>query len=209
MKTVAVVLLLFSFGLFTAETLRCNACHSRNADLCNDTITECPDGSSCMTVYEKFGFNHTYHSLEKRCALNLKCNRSMYAYVNKDVYYDLSYDCCETDLCNNGPFVDKNITYSYDGPECPSCFSYETMEVCKPVTNTICRSKDDHCAILVGLMQKPDGVFTNFSAQGCMSNLSCNYEYSQAIGYEMKTIKIQKCWLPDLKHQPDQEKKEE
>ncbi|XP_073457350.1 phospholipase A2 inhibitor and Ly6/PLAUR domain-containing protein-like [Aquarana catesbeiana] len=209
MKTVAVVLLLFSFDLYIAEKLKCYECQGRNAEYCKGKTTECPDGRSCMTVYEKSGFNHTYHSIEKRCALNLKCNHSMYAYANDDVYYDLAYDCCESDLCNNGTFVVKNRTYPYDGPECPSCSSYDTLEVCKPVTNTICRSKDDHCTILVGLMEKPDGVLTNFSARGCMSNLSCDHEYSQTIGYKMKKIKIQSCWLPELKHQPEHEKEGE
>ncbi|XP_077311998.1 protein RoBo-1-like [Lithobates pipiens] len=201
MKTIGVVLLLLFFGLSTGEKLKCYEGQCPNSEYCKGEVTECPEGSSCMTISEKSGFNHTYYSTKKRCSMNLECNSSMYAYVNADVYFDLAYDCCDNDLCNNGTNIMTNITYEFNGPECPACVSYDTLELCKPVTNTICRSKTDFCAYLVGRVKKPDGVETKFSVQGCMSNQSCNSDYSQAVGYRMKSISKYKCWLPKPKHQ--------
>ncbi|KAM5132669.1 uncharacterized protein ACMZJ9_019446 [Mantella aurantiaca] len=176
-------------------TVKCYTCHARNAEHCQSEETECPEGSSCMTVYENMGCNKTYNSIQKRCSLNLPCNSSMYAYVNEDVHFDLSYKCCEEDLCSNEM---PNETYEYNGPECPVCASFDTLEPCKPVGITVCRSATDYCVLYIGWLVKPDGVKTKFSAQGCMSKASCERDFSQMVGFRTKTTLEAKCWLPKL-----------
>ncbi|XP_077311996.1 uncharacterized protein LOC143932935 [Lithobates pipiens] len=205
MKTVAVIVLIFCFGLSTVENIKCYECRQANAKFCKGEEVECPDGSSCMTVSSNAGINHTYYSIQKRCSLNMKCNHSMYAYVNEDVYFELSIDCCDGDLCNNGGHMIKNKTYDYNGPECPACVSYDTLEVCEPVTTTICRSKTDHCNFFAGYLEKPDGVKTKFSVQGCMSEMGCLYDFSQIVGLKVSGVKTKGCKVLNLKHQPNHE----
>ncbi|KAM5132730.1 uncharacterized protein ACMZJ9_019509 isoform 2-T2 [Mantella aurantiaca] len=196
MKTVCAVLLLLSFCLSTVLSIKCYTCHARNSKDCRGKETECPEGSSCMTVYEKFGCNKTYYSIQKRCSLNLHCNKNMYAYVNGDIYFELSQKCCEGDLCNNGTNEMPNKTYDNNGPECPVCASFDTLERCKPTGRTVCRSSTDQCGLLVGWLKKPDGVSTKYSVQGCVSGNSCQYDCSQSVGYFMEKIIEFKCWLP-------------
>ncbi|KAM5132724.1 uncharacterized protein ACMZJ9_019506 isoform 2-T2 [Mantella aurantiaca] len=206
MKTVCAVLLLLSFCLSTVLTTKCYTCLARNAENCQGEETECPEGSSCMTVSEKFGCNKTYYSIQKRCSMNLHCNKSMYAYVDGNIYFDLSYKCCEGNLCNNEM---PNETYDYNGPECPVCSSFDTLEPCKPVGTTVCRSATDYCSLFTGWIIKPDGVKTKFSARGCMSKESCERDFSQVVGFRAKMILKAKCWLPKLEGYPSVNNPEE
>ncbi|KAM5132728.1 uncharacterized protein ACMZJ9_019507 isoform 3-T3 [Mantella aurantiaca] len=202
MKTVCAVLLLLSFCISTVLSINCYTCHAHNSKDCRGKETECPEGSSCMTVSEKLGCNKTYYSIQKRCSMNMHCNRSMYAYIDGNVYYDLSQKCCEGDLCNNGTYEMPNETYEYNGPECPVCSSLDNSEPCKPVGTTVCRSATDYCFLCTGFFLKADGVKTTYSARGCMSNVSCEYDFSQAVGFRTMKILKAKCWLPKSEGYP-------
>ncbi|XP_072282889.1 CD59 glycoprotein-like [Pyxicephalus adspersus] len=161
MKIIGYILLILPFIFSTGESVKCYECHAHNAENCHGKEIECPEGSRCMTVSEKFGCNHTYYSVMKRCSMNLACNTSMYAYVNNDVYYELSYYCCNGDLCNSGGISLPNKTYEFNGPECPACSAFDTLEKCTPVTTTVCRNATDNCAYLTGRVRKP-GYITQY-----------------------------------------------
>ncbi|XP_040183323.1 phospholipase A2 inhibitor and Ly6/PLAUR domain-containing protein-like [Rana temporaria] len=189
MKTVAVVLLIFCFGLSTVENTKCYECRQSNAQSCEGKEVDCPKGSSCMTISTKTGLNHTYYAIQKRCSMNMKCNHSMYAYASGDVYFDLSIDCCEGDLCNSGGVIIKNTTYDYNGPECPVCSSVDSLDICEAVSTTVCRNKTDYCNYFTGHLERPDGVKTQFTARGCMSETSCSYDFSQIVGLKVSDVK--------------------
>ncbi|XP_068099458.1 lymphocyte antigen 6 complex locus protein G6d-like [Hyperolius riggenbachi] len=165
------------------EHYKCNSCHGRDSENCEGEEILCPEGSACMTVSEEINIlGYTFHSIFKRCALNLPCNKLSRTFVSSDNYMLLSTECCEGDLCNSGGFNMPYDNSEHLGPECPACFEINTLGGCEADIATICPGTDDKCLNLVGTVLKPDGVKADFSAQGCVSPDLSHSDYTSLAG---------------------------
>ncbi|XP_072283239.1 phospholipase A2 inhibitor CNF-like [Pyxicephalus adspersus] len=197
MKTFILMLILFtfSFSLDVACGVMCYKCEGRNTDTCTGEKHQCPEGSVCMTVSQLDVYNGTYHSVQRRCSLNLPCNTTQYAFANENTTFDIVITCCEGDLCNDGPFQMPEIPIVKKGYECPVCSSVD-IKLCTAKRNTTCRNESDKCGEFVGLLKRPDGVELNFTAQGCGSHHVCTHDFSQLIGWYVQSTKDFRCYDP-------------
>ncbi|XP_073457346.1 uncharacterized protein [Aquarana catesbeiana] len=202
MKTFLVCLLLLTFSLFAvlANNITCYKCHARNSDYCKGEDHQCPAHSGCMTLYEKLECYGSFHSIKKRCAYDLPCNITMYAYSNESIFFGLATKCCHNDHCNDGVFEIPKISNETDGCLCPSCFAANTTEMCNAEKKTVCKGETDQCVQFIGSAKTPSGVEANFTGQGCMSKNACQFDFTTLIGIYVYNIKLLKCYDPDSEH---------
>ncbi|KAM5132732.1 uncharacterized protein ACMZJ9_019510 [Mantella aurantiaca] len=198
MKSVILGISFFAFSLSAVlggKTM-CYKCHSQDNDYCKGEEHQCPTNGSCMTIFEQSGPIKTFNSMKRQCALNIPCDLHLYAYANNDIWFDTVTKCCDGDFCNNGMFEKPNRTREGNGPMCPTCGSLNSVELCNKTGVTICGKETDKCATLVGTVKSPDGNEYNVTAQGCMSQEACDYDYSEIIGLSFPNIKERTCYTP-------------
>ncbi|XP_040183328.1 phospholipase A2 inhibitor and Ly6/PLAUR domain-containing protein-like isoform X2 [Rana temporaria] len=213
MKTAGVVLLLLSLGLSTvlAENVTCLKCDGHNTDYCEGEEHKCPDDNLCMTISESIGVDPNskpVRSIRRRCSNNLPCTGDWYAYYNDTIFFQISPKCCKGNLCNNGTFQEMNKTAEKLGPKCPACYSTDTSKMCTPTSVTICRGETDQCATIRARIKTADGVEHGLTAQGCMSELACQYpDYSYVVGLNIYNLLEHVCYLPKPEPQNGTESK--
>ncbi|KAM5132534.1 phospholipase A2 inhibitor gamma subunit B-like [Mantella aurantiaca] len=193
-----ILLFLFMQPIVPAYNSVCYSCIGSNSKTCELKEEVCPEDCSCMTISEEFAYNGTrYYSINKRCAMNLPCNKYMYAFADTEAYIKMYLKCCEGDRCNSDDY-DMPVETKEKGIQCPSCHKYGTLDGCNATKLMVCLGEDDMCIKFRATVFRPDGLLYNVSAQGCSSRESCIYDFSEAAATFVTHVVENTCYRPTI-----------
>ncbi|XP_073458039.1 uncharacterized protein [Aquarana catesbeiana] len=196
------LLSLFLLPLILANKKKCYACHGVDSETCKQEEKECEEDSACMTISEAFGSaGKESHSIYKRCALNLPCNKTFHVYSGRDVYLNFNTECCDGPLCNSGNYkMPADIQTEPKGRLCPNCFAFNTLQGCNATKSSVCIAEDDQCVRFRGTLKPPGQNDVDFSGQGCGSKEACSLDYSALIGVKVTKQLEYTCYVPKASH---------
>ncbi|XP_026107813.1 urokinase plasminogen activator surface receptor-like [Carassius auratus] len=145
------------FVLFTAgHSLSCYQCRNETSSCADPEMKTCPSGySKCMNVTTVWKVGATKVN-GRYCAGNCTSGSMNYGFAQ------VSYSCCDTDLCNVTYAPDPS-TNTTSGKKCYYCDGQN----CSNTVN--CSGSEDYCISVAVNYNKP------WLLKGCVSKSICDY----------------------------------